>query len=102
MKIKRDDKVKIIAGNHKGKEGKVLKILLPKNRVIVEGVNIVKKHQKPSQANQQGGIIEMEASINASNVMLICENCGKAVRSSSNRNEDGTVTRVCVICNKPV
>ena len=102
MKIKRDDKVKIIAGNHKGKEGKVLKVLHAKNRVIVEGVNIVKKHQKPNQANQQGGIIEMEASINASNVMLVCENCGKAVRSSSNRNEDGTVTRVCVICNKPV
>ena len=102
MKIKRDDKVKIIAGNHKGKEGKVLKVLLAKNRVIVEGVNIVKKHQKPNQANQQGGIIEMEASINASNVMLVCENCGKAVRSSSNRNEDGTVTRVCVVCNKPV
>ncbi|NOR44028.1 MAG: 50S ribosomal protein L24 [Candidatus Delongbacteria bacterium] len=102
MKIKRDDKVKIIAGNHKGKEGKVLKVLLSKNRVIVEGVNLVKKHQKPNQANQQGGIIEMEASINASNVMLVCENCGKAVRSSSNRNEDGTVTRVCVICNKTV
>jgi len=102
MKIKRDDKVKVIAGNHKGKEGKVVKVLLAKNRVIVEGVNIVKKHQKPNQANQQGGIIEKEASINASNVMLFCENCGKAVRSSSNRNEDGTVTRICVVCSKPV
>ncbi|MCK5760425.1 MAG: 50S ribosomal protein L24 [Candidatus Delongbacteria bacterium] len=102
MKIKRDDKVKVIAGNHKGKEGKVLKVLFAKNRVIIEGVNIVKKHEKPSQANQQGGIIEKEASINASNVMLICDNCGKAVRSSSNRNEDGIVTRICRICNKPV
>ena len=102
MKIKRDDKVKVISGNHKGKEGKVLKVLIAKNRVIVEGVNIVKKHQKPNQMNQQGGIIEKEASIDASNVMLICDNCGKAVRSSSNRNEDGSVTRVCVVCNKPV
>ena len=102
MKIKRDDKVKVIAGNHKGKEGKVLKVLPLKNRVIIEGVNIVKKHQKPNQANQQGGIIEKEAAMDASNVMLVCDNCGKAVRSSSNRNEDGIVTRVCVVCNKPV
>lgn len=102
MKIKRNDKVKVIAGNHKGKEGNVLKVLLKKNRVIIEGVNIIKKHQKPNQANQQGGIIEKEASINASNVMLVCDNCGKAVRSSTNRNEDGIVTRVCKICNKPV
>ncbi len=79
-----------------------MKVLLAKNRVIIEGVNIVKKHQKPNQANQQGGIIEKEASINVSNVMLICDNCGKAVRSSSNRNEDGIVTRICRICNKPV
>jgi len=102
MKIKRNDKVKVIAGNHKGKEGNVLKVLLKKNRVIIEGVNIIKKHQKPNQTNQQGGIIEKEASINASNVMLVCDNCGKAVRSSTNRNEDGIVTRVCKICNKPV
>lgn len=102
MKIKRNDKVKVIAGNHKGKEGTVLKVITSKNRVIVEGVNIVKKHQKPNQANQQGGIIEKEASIDASNVMLVCENCGKAVRSSSKRNEDGTVARTCKSCNKPV
>jgi large subunit ribosomal protein L24 len=102
MKIIRDDKVKIIAGNNKGKTGKVLKVLIEKNRVIVEGVNIVKKHQKPNQVNQQGGIIEKEAPVNASNVMLVCSNCNKPVRVSKRRNEDGTVERICRSCNKAV
>jgi len=61
MKIIRDDKVKVIAGNNKGKIGKVLKVIVDKNKVIIEGVNIVKKHQKPNQMNQQGGIIEKES-----------------------------------------
>ena len=71
MKIRKDDKVIVIAGNSKGKTGKVLKVFLKTERVIVEGVNIIKKHTKPSQTNPQGGIVEKEASINASNVMLL-------------------------------
>ncbi len=102
MKIIRDDKVKVIAGNNKGKIGKVLKVIVDKNRVIVEGVNIVKKHQKPNQANQQGGIIEKEAPIHVSNVMLVCSNCDKAVRVSKRRTEDGKVERICRSCNKAV
>jgi len=71
MKIHKDDTVMIVAGNFRGKTGKVLKVFPKKNRVIVEGVNLIKRHTKPNQQYPQGGIIEKEASINASNVMLL-------------------------------
>ena len=71
MFVKKNDKVKVIAGKDKGKEGVIEKVFPAKDRVIVKGVNIVKKHQKPSNANPNGGVIETEAAINASNVMLI-------------------------------
>ena len=102
MKIRKDDNVKVIAGNSKGKTGKVLKVIPDKNRVIVEGANMVKKHQKPDRNNQQGGIIEKEAAIHISNVMIVCSNCKKAVRVSRKRNEDGTTERICRSCNKAV
>lgn len=102
MKIIRDDRVKIIAGNNKGKTGKVLKVIVDKNKLIIEGVNLVKKHQKPNQTNQQGGIIEKEAPVNASNVMLVCSHCEKAVRISKRRTEDGKAERICKSCNKAV
>ena len=71
MKIRKDDNVIVITGNSKGKTGKVLKVFPKTNRVIIEGVNIRKRHTKPNQASPQGGIIEKEAPINASNVMLV-------------------------------
>jgi large subunit ribosomal protein L24 len=71
IRLKRSDKVKVISGNHKGKEGKILKIYHDKNRVIVEGVNIIKRHTRPNQKNPQGGISQKEAAIHISNVMLI-------------------------------
>ena len=71
MLIKTGDKVRVIAGKDKGKEGTVKKTIASANRVIVEGINMVKKHQKPSNANPNGGVIETEPAINASNVMLI-------------------------------
>lgn len=71
MKIRKDDNVVVIAGNYKGKTGKVLKVFPKTNRVIIEGVNIVKRHTKPNQSNPQGGIVEKEASVNASNVMVL-------------------------------
>lgn len=78
--LKKNDKVKVISGNHKGKEGKILKIYREKNRVIVEGVNIIKKHTRPSQKNPQGGISQREASINVSNVMLVDPKAGEPTR----------------------
>ena len=78
MNIKKGDKVKIISGADKGKEG-VVQVVYPKlNRVVVEGVNVIKKHTKPSAANQNGGIVTLEAAIDASNVMLVYK--GKATR----------------------
>ncbi|MEL0645026.1 MULTISPECIES: 50S ribosomal protein L24 [unclassified Olleya] len=71
LKIKTGDIVKVIAGDHKGSEGKVQKVFIEKNKAIVEGVNMVKKHTKPSAQNPQGGIVEKEASINISNLSLL-------------------------------
>lgn len=83
MKIRKSDNVRIISGNDKGKTGKVLKVF-PKNaRVIVEGINLRKRHTKPTQRNPQGGILEKEASINASNVMLIDSKTGETTRLGS-------------------
>jgi large subunit ribosomal protein L24 len=70
-RLKKNDRVRIMFGNHRGKEGKVLKIFRDKQKVIVEGVNIIKKHQRPTQKNPQGGITQKEAPIHISNVMLI-------------------------------
>ncbi len=102
MKIKRDDKVKVISGNHKGKEGIVKQVLNDKNKVLVEGVNIVKKHVKPNQENQGGGIIEKEAFMDASNVMIVCASCSKTTRISIKRDEEGSRVRLCKSCNKPL
>ncbi|AUJ31320.1 50S ribosomal protein L24 [Liquorilactobacillus nagelii] len=71
MFVKKNDKVKVIAGKDKGKEGTIEKVLPKQHRVIVKGVNLIKKHQKPSNANPNGGIVEVEAAIDASNVMLL-------------------------------
>ncbi len=79
LKIKSGDTVKVIAGDHKGAEGKVLKVLKDKNKAIVEGVNMVKKHNKPDAKNPQGGIVEKEASIQISNLSLLTSK-GEATR----------------------
>lgn len=92
-KIKRDDEVVVLAGKDKGKQGKVLKVLTDKNRVIVEGVNVVKKHQKPNPAlGESGGIVEQEAAIHISNVAILNPETGKADRVGF-RLEDGKKVR---------
>lgn len=80
MHVKTGDKVRVISGKDKGKEGVILASFPKKDRVLVEGVNIVKKHQKPSQANQTGGIVEVEAPIHVSNVMFIDPSTGEPTR----------------------
>ena len=75
LNVKKGDRVKVIAGKDKGKEGEVIRALPQKGRVVVEKVNMIKKAQRPTQANPQGGIMSMEAPINASNVMLVCPSC---------------------------
>ncbi|PWF99971.1 50S ribosomal protein L24 [Levilactobacillus bambusae] len=92
MYVKTGDKVQVISGKDKGKQGTVTKVLADKNRVIVQGINMIKKHQKATQANPQGGIVDTEAAINASNVMLIDPSTNKPTRVGY-RVEDGKKVR---------
>ena len=101
-RIKKDDKVKVIAGKEKGKMGKILRVLRDKNRVIIENVNFVKSHTKPGGQTRQGGIIEKEASIHSSNVMLICSKCISPVRIKMQRLEDGNMVRMCGKCGEVI
>ena len=100
--IKKDDKVKIIAGKDKSKIGKVLKVDRKKQRIVVENINIVKRHTRPSATNRQGGIVESEAPLNWSNVMLLCNKCIKPVRVKMQRLDDGKKVRVCRKCNEQI
>lgn len=101
-KLKKDDKVKIIAGKDKGKIGKVIKVDRKKERVLVENINIVKRHQRPTAQNRQGGILESEAPIHWSNVMLLCNKCVKPVRIKTQQLDDGKKVRVCRKCNEQI
>lgn len=98
--IKVDDKVKVVAGKEKGKIGKVLKIDRKKNRILIENINIIKRHARPSAQNRQGGIIESEAPIDFSNVMLMCTKCVTPIRIKTKRLEDGKKIRVCGKCEE--
>ncbi len=98
--IKKDDKVRIIVGRENGKIGKVLKVLNDKKRVIVENVNFVKCHTRPGGKTPRGGIIEREASIHWSNVMLMCNKCINPIRARVQRLEDGKRVRVCRKCGE--
>jgi large subunit ribosomal protein L24 len=98
--IKKDDKVKVTGGKDKGKVGKVLGIKRKSSRIIVENINMAKKHTRPSAKHRQGGIIESEAPIHWSNVMLLCNKCVTPVRIKMKRLEDGKKIRVCRKCNE--
>lgn len=100
--IKRDDKVKVIAGKDSGKIGKVLKVNRKKQRVLVENINIIKRHTRPTAQNRQGGIVESEAPIHWSNVMLMCNKCIKPVRIKVQQLDDGKKIRVCRKCNEQI
>ncbi len=100
ISVKRNDIVIVTAGKEKGKKGKILKVLPDKKRVIVEKVNFIKRHQKPTSDQKQGGIIEKEGSIHSSNVMLFCEKCGKGTRVRRQRLEDGNTVRLCAGCGE--
>ncbi len=100
-KLKRNDQVEVIAGKDKGRVGKILRIHSG-DRIVVERINMIKRHTKPNMANQQGGIIEREAPIHISNVKLICPKCNKTVRIGKKILEDGTKVRVCRKCGESV
>ncbi len=98
--VKKNDLVMVIAGKEKGKTGKVLTVLTKKNRVIVEKVNFIKRHTRPSAKNRQGGIIVKEGSIHISNVMLLCSKCNKPTRVGKKFLENGKKVRVCKKCGE--
>ncbi|MFH1505186.1 MAG: 50S ribosomal protein L24 [Candidatus Omnitrophota bacterium] len=102
LRIKKGDKVAIIAGRDKGKAGKVLKVLLDKMRVVVEGTNLVKKHIRRRSENESGGIREIPASINLSNVSLFCSNCDRGVKFEVKISKDKTKARICKKCSRVI
>ena len=96
--IRRNDQVIVITGKDRGKRGRVLKVLPEKNRVIVEGVNVIKRHTKPNPQRQiKGGIVEREGALHASNVQLVCPECGKTTRVGHSMQGDRKV-RICRKC----
>jgi len=98
--LKKDDKVKVLTGKDKGKIGKILEVNNKKGRVLVDNINIVKRHARPSAQNKQGGIIETEAPLHLSNVALLCNKCLAPVRVKMQILEDGKKTRVCRKCDE--
>ncbi len=94
-KVVKNDTVKVISGNYRGKVGKVLKVFPKKQRIIVEGVNLRKHHERPSQSLPQGGIVEKEAPIHISNVKVVCPKCGRPTRVGIRILEDKSKVRYC-------
>ena len=100
IQIRKNDQVKVIAGKDLNKRGRVLRVLRDKGRVVVEGVSFLKRHTRPNPQKQiKGGIVEREAPIHISNVMIVCGACGKATRIGHNLLADGKKVRICRSCS---
>lgn len=102
QRIKRDDLVLVIVGKDRGKQGQVRQVLLRENRLVVQGVNMIKRHMRPRAMGTRAGIIEKEAPIQASNVMIICKSCSKPVRVGVRVRPDGIKSRVCRSCGEDI
>ena len=98
--IKKNDTVMVSTGKDKGKTGKVLAVFPQRNRAIVEGVNLVKKHARRTKEDQQGGIVHKEATINLSNIMIFCKGCNRPTKVGFEVLKDGTKTRFCKKCKE--
>jgi large subunit ribosomal protein L24 len=101
-KIKKGDTVMVVAGRDRGKTGKVLRVVPTEAQVFVERLHMVKRHQKPKSAQAPGGIVEKEAPIAISNLMLLCAKCNKPVRVGRKRLDDGRLVRFCRECNEQI
>ena len=98
--VRRNDTVLVIAGKDRGKRGRVLKLLPERNRVVVEGVNVIKRHTRPNPSrNIKGGVVEREASLHASNLQLVCPECGAQTRVGRRLLGDGRKVRICRKCD---
>ena len=100
--VRRGDTVGVIAGRERGKRGKILRVLMDKGRVLVEHVNMIKKHQRPTQKLRQGGIIEREGPLALSNVLLVCARCDKPARTGIKILADGRKVRTCKRCGESI
>jgi len=103
FKLKKEDSVQVIAGKDKGKQGRILKILRDKDRIIVEGVNMVKKAKKKRKQSDRGGIIEIEAALHSSNLMIVCKKCGPTrigYKIDDSKPKLEKKTRVCKKCGE--
>jgi large subunit ribosomal protein L24 len=98
LKIKKGDKVRVLTGKDRGHEGEVMRVLPSAGKVIVDGANVAKKHQKATKATMQGGIIDKDMPLPVANVALVCPSCGKATRVGYKIDKDGTKARVCKKC----
>ena len=102
MKLRKNDIVVVLSGKDEGKKGKVRRAFPAENKITVEGVNMIKRHSRARRAVRQAGIIELEAPINASKVMLVCNKCGKPTRVGSHLLEDGKKLRLCLRCKEVI
>ena len=102
LDIKKNDTVMVVTGDDKGKKGRVLGIQSSDRRVVVEGLNMIKKHLKPSKQQQQGGIIEKEAPLHRSNIMLVCPKCSKPTKIGNKILENGKKIRECKQCGEVI
>ncbi|OQX86155.1 MAG: 50S ribosomal protein L24 [Candidatus Latescibacteria bacterium 4484_7] len=100
MRIKKNDIVKVVSGNYKGAEGRVLKVFPDSQKLIVEKVNMIKRHTRQTSQGDQGGILEKEAPIHLSNVKLVCPKCGKPTRVQIKTLSDGKRVRECKLCHE--
>ena len=101
--VRKNDTVIVVGGKDRGKRGRILKVLPDRNRVIVEGVNFIKRHTRPNpQRNVKGGVVEREASLHASNVQIVCPECGAPTRIGHQLLGDGRKVRVCRKCDGAV
>lgn len=98
--VKKEDTVLVLSGKDKGKKGKVLSVNPSSNQVLVEGVNMATKHKKPKGRYQQGGLVHQETAINGSNVMLVCDKCGKPTKVARKILDNGQKVRSCKQCNE--
>jgi len=100
--IRKEDSVQVITGKYKGRKGRVLAVDRPKSTILIEKINLIKKHMKPNKTYSQGGIIEKEAPINVSNVMLVCPKCGKPTKIGALALEGAKRHRTCKKCKEVI
>lgn len=102
LHIRKGDTVEVLKGKDAGKRGKVLKVDPERRRLVIEGINRAKKHMRPSQNNPQGGVVDWELPVDASNVMLVCSGCERPIRVIRKRTGARSVTRVCRKCDREI